>query len=108
MYIESSRTGSNQEHCNMHKIVVAMLHFVLRNLIYLNSSLLHPFDFIRGFGYKMRQNIYFNKMRLIKCIKFYTYVVRDAALWIILKPQLCAINLISCMNFAIPISCAVS
>ena len=107
--MESSRTGLHEENYNMHKIVVVTLHFVFCNLMLLNSSISHPEEFMYGFSYKMLWNIYLKKMGLIKYRKVHKYVIRDAASWIIFKPQLCAFNFISYMNFSIPIvSCAVS
>ena len=38
MWMESSRTGLHQENCNMHKIVVVILHFVFCDLMHLNWS----------------------------------------------------------------------
>ena len=38
MWMESSRTGLHQENCNMHKIVVVILHFVFCDLMHLNLS----------------------------------------------------------------------
>lgn len=84
MWMESSRTGLHQENCNMHKIVVVMLHFVFCDLMHLNLSHSHLWEFICGFGYQMLWNIYLKKMGLIKCWKVHKYVVRDAASWIIL------------------------